>query len=255
MAYTPVAPVDPYPGSAYISNGQSAVWASPQKYVILSDDFCTSNIASTLGWGQAIANSGVVQINISTGFVDLDTHPGQILLSTGTASASGSALVRLSASGNDRGPFVVGGGSISTTWDVYLGALSDGTDTYTIYCGLTSGSDFNEPNDGLYFVYSHGINSGNWQVKTAQSGSRTTGDSSTAVTANTWYRLRVDINAAGTEANFYVNDVLLTNGTIATTIPTARFGASVQIVKSVGTASRSIAVDLFTFYKELTISR
>ncbi len=243
------------PGVRLTSNGTLPIWGGPQKYVILTDDFCTSAISSSLGWGNSIANTGVVSVNVGAGFTDLSTHPGQVLLSTGTVSAAGAALVRLSASGNDRGPFTAGGGTITAVWDVYIGALSNGTDTYTIYAGLTSGADFVEPNDGYYFIYSDAINSGNWQVKTAANGSRTTGNSSTAVTANTWYRLKIIVNAANTSVGFYVNDVLLANGTITATMPTQRFGAAVDIVKSVGTAARTVSVDLFTFYQELTTSR
>jgi hypothetical protein len=247
--------IDSSPGSRLISNGTIPVWGGPQKYVLLVDDFCTSAAASSLGWGQALANTGVVSVNVGAGFNDLATHPGQILLSTGTVSAAGAAILRLAASGNDRGPFTIGGGAITAVWDIRTGALSDGTDTYTLYSGLTSGSDFSEPNDGFYFMYSHGLNSGNWVVKSAQNGSRTTGNSSTAVAANTWYRLKIVINAAGTSVSFYVDDVLLTNGTIAATMPSQRFGAATSIVKSVGTAARFVALDMFTFYQELTTAR
>ena len=243
------------PGSPLISNGSLPIWGDLQKYVNLSDDFCTSGAASTLGWGNAIANSGVVSVNVGAGFTDLSTHPGQILLSTGAVAANGAALLRLAASGNDRGPFTAGGGAITAVWDIYVGTLSDGTDTYTLYAGLTSGADFVEPNDGYYFLYTHGTNSGNWVVKTAAAGSRTTGNSTTAVAANTWYRLKIIVNAANTSVSFYVNDALLTNGTLAATMPTQRFGAAVSIVKSVGTAARTVSCDLFTYYQELTSTR
>lgn len=247
--------IETSPGTSLITNGTSPVYGNRQKYILLADDFCTSATASLLGWGNAVASSGAVSTNVGAGFTNLSTHPGQILLSTGSASASGSALLRLSASGNDRGPFTAGGGAITATWDIYISTLSDGTDTYTIYAGLTSGSDFSEPNDGYYFVYSHGVNSGNWQVKTAAAGSRTTGNSTTAVTGSTWYRLKIIVDAGNSSVSFYVDDVLLTNGTISATMPTQRFGASVAIIKSVGTAARTVALDLFTFYQELTTSR
>ena len=257
MSYIPTTllPVDSSPGTSFISNGSIGVWGNSQKYLFLVDDFCTSAAASNLGWGNAVANSGAVSVNVGSGFTDLSTHPGQILLSTGAVSASGAALIRLAASGNDRGPFTAGSGAITAVWDIYVSTLSDGTDTYTLYAGLTSGADFVEPNDGYYFIYSHGVNSGNWQVKTAAGGSRTTGNSTTAVTANTWYRLKIIVNAANSSVSFYVNDVLLTNGTLTATMPTQRFGAAVDIVKSVGTAARTTSVDLFTFYQELTTTR
>lgn len=118
------------------------------------------------------------------------------------------------------------------------------------YLGLVEGDlDVAEPSDGLYFITEIGANSGNWSAKTANAGSRTTINTAISPTT-TWQRMSIEINAAGTSANFYINDALLTGSPITTNFPTA--GLTVKLSCNSNTTAW---IDLFTMKLVLTNAR
>jgi hypothetical protein len=130
--------------------------------------------------------------------------------------------------------------------------LSTGTNRYILRTGFgdTSGAD---QVNGVYFEYSDNINTGQWVIKTASASSRTTTNSTIAVTAG-WHDLRVVVNAAGTSITFTVDGV--TAGTIVTNIPTAATTAFLALLYGAGTiAANTIQVDLFQYNQILTLSR
>ena len=112
--------------------------------------------------------------------------------------------------------------------------------------------------NGAYFEYTHGTNSGNWQIKTAAASSRTTANTTTAADTN-WHRFTIDINAGGTSVSFYIDGAEVANSPIATNIPTAGyFSDSFSIDKdggSTGTTSRDLYIDLSYIWCRLTSSR
>jgi hypothetical protein len=78
----------------------------------------------------------------------------------------------------------------------------------------------------------------------------------TVVTAGQWYKLAVEVNAAGTLVTYYIDDVSV--GTIATNIPTGvgrTFGPAVKIEKSAGTTARTFLIDYCQYFYHLTTSR
>lgn len=129
---------------------------------------------------------------------------------------------------------------------VKLSALSDGTDTYQFFAGFGDVAT-GESVDGAYFSYTHGTNSGKFEVVTSSNSVRTRTDSTITVVADTWYVLKIIVlSVAGTlTARFYINDVQR-GGDITTNIPntTARTtGYGTHIVKSAGTTNRFASVD------------
>ena len=122
-------------------------------------------------------------------------------------------------------------------------ALSDGTDTYTIRCGLLD-SISAEPTDGVYFRYVHSANSGKWLCVTRANGVETLVDSGVTVAVNTNYKLGVEVLGDATKAFFYINGIPVASQTL--TIPTGAgretsFGGF--ILKSAGTTSREFYTD------------
>lgn len=131
-----------------------------------------------------------------------------------------------------------------------LSALSDGTDTYQIFSGFLD-SATGESTDGAYFSYTHSLNSGKFELVTAQGGTRTRTDSTITVAATTWYKLRVQVlSVSGTlTARFFINGTQV-GGDITANLPNATskvFGYGTHIIKSVGTTNRFISID----YKEV----
>ena len=126
---------------------------------------------------------------------------------------------------------------------VRMPILSTSLETYFVDCGITTNrtGGFSAPVDGVYFSYSHGLNSGKWLCCCMNNSTLTSADSGITVAANTWYRL--DIKIGTTTALFYIDKVLVATvagipiGTSRTT------GKSALIRKSVGTASMSVIVD------------
>ena len=155
---------------------------------------------------------------------------------TGT-TATGRAAIATSTSA-----ILLGGGEVVFEAAINIPTLSDGTDTYIARFGLQDNAAA-ESTDGVYFEYDSGT-SANWRIVTANSTTRTKTTTSTAVAAATWMRLKIVINAAGTLATFYINDVSI--GTISTNIPTGAgrsTGVIMNIVKSLGSNNRTIRVD------------
>lgn len=156
--------------------------------------------------------------------------------------------------------FAFGGGAWYLEGDIKTTSiLSNATDTYQIIYGFADTNSAANQVDGVFFLYdSEGIStgsavSGNWQLVTSANSIRTFTTSSVAVAINTWYRLRIEINAAGTSASFYINDTLA--GTITTNIPTGSSrvtGYLCMIIKSAGTNSRSMDHDWSYGYNTFT---
>jgi hypothetical protein len=123
-------------------------------------------------------------------------------------------------------------------------ALSTSAQRYTVRAGFqenTTGDGL----DGCFFKYSDNVNSGKWQgLCEGSNPSISLCDTGTTVAVNTWYRLTVVVNAAGTSADFRINGV--STCTITTNIPTVStkptsFGVSME--KTIGTTNREIQLD------------
>jgi hypothetical protein len=162
-------------------------------------------------------------------------HPGVAEVATGTANTG-----RRFVGSSQVDELVFGTRSHTFSTAVTVATLSDATDTYTVFAGfidLLTGT----PTNGAYFRYSHGINGGDWQCVTANASTETTTDSNVAVTASTWNRLDIEVNAGGTAVVFKVD-----GNTVAThnnNIPTAAVGVGCNIRKTVGTTSRTFQMD------------
>jgi hypothetical protein len=129
--------------------------------------------------------------------------------------------------------------------------LSTATDRFRIISGFGSSTGAASESDGVLFTYDEGgsangtVASANWQCVTASNSVRTLTTTSTAVTTGSWIKLRIEVNAAGTSAAFYVNGTLVATHT--TNIPlgsASRFVLVKQgIFKTIGINNRIMWVD------------
>ena len=234
-------------GSTLISDGTTAEWFHPRTHVSMYEEFLGSENAAdyaAYGWGRYVSGG---QVAFTAGEAG---RPGIIGVETGTTTSGYAHMVFRPAS-----QFLFGGGRIVTEWSVKLPALSDASNTYTVYVGFEDSSAGSGPVDGAHFEYTHGVNSGAWQVKTTSNSTATT--TSTASTVDTsWHRYAVEINAAASSVTFYIDGTSVATHT--TNIPTGAgretsFGF--LIVKSAGTTTRYINVDYMSLYQKLTTSR
>lgn len=148
---------------------------------------------------------------------------------------------------------LLGGGTITLNFIIKVATLSTASPRYILRVGFGDTSNADQAN-GLYFEYSDNINSGNWVYKSSKASSRTTSNSSTAVTS-AYHNLQISVNAAGTSASFSVDGVSLGTA-ISTNIPVLAITPFVDIVQSAGTvADNSIIIDLFYMNQILTTAR
>jgi hypothetical protein len=162
------------------------------------------------------------------------TKVGLAILSSGTST--GEKAIRRAAPN-----YRVGAKKIEIKFSLTLGNLSDGTDTYTAYCGI-----FQNLINGAFFRYTHSVNGGRWEAVTIEASTETANDTGVTATASTtdFQLLEIDINAAGTSVVFKINGS--TVATHTTNIPTSTtINPTVWIDKTAGTTNRDILIDYF----------
>ena len=190
---------------------------------------------------------------------------GSIAQKAAEAGAQGILSVDTGASsttarGVNRGgeSMLFGNGRIVLEWRVRINTLSTSGEKFVVRVGIHDGTSSTVPRDGAWFECDESVNSGQWQIKTANNQTApptncTTANTAVAPVAATWQKLRIEINAGGTSIEFFINGT--TAGTITTDIPTGTgrgTAAAILIVKSVGTTGRSVDADYALIYQKLT---
>lgn len=212
-----------------------------RSYTGYFEDFNASNQA----WQRFLySNSGgSVSWTDSTAGVPNAAHPG-IWKYTSTAATDWHSFIPGSSSYNT---WALGGGVTTMEAMVYLSALSNGTDTYTIRIGL---NNTNQPYLGSYALsatYTSGANSGQWQLLAVNNNTTTTSSSTVAMAATTWTRVTIVVNAAGTLATLYINGVSAC--TVSTNLPNNSYLASLvphmSFQRNAGTTSVYVIWDYF----------
>ena len=151
---------------------------------------------------------------------------------------------------------VTGKGRLRFSTRFAIEQLSSGTQTFTSYTGFIDNNAAGDQNNGAYFKYTDGVNSGKWQCVTANGGVRTAADS--GITADTnYHQFTVEINDAGTSVTFYIDGTLVQ--TITTNIPNGvvanAFGYGWKIEKSVGTTQVNQSIDWYYYEFERSSAR
>lgn len=188
----------------------------------------TSNAGGGAGQGFTFVTTGLGAGQAGIGSLDL-----------GTGSTARSTIHRGGIS-----VFFGGGVHVYETY-VYIPVLSTVTDEYIFYTGFGDTNGSGDMSDGVYFKYDR-LTSVNWQMCTANggAGNRTATASAVAVAAATWIKLRIEVNAAGTRVDYFINDTNV--GNVSTNIPTTVARVSAPLMKaekSAGTTATSILVD------------
>ena len=181
-------------------------------------------------------------------------HRGVWNMSRGTTGATDRAWVQTGASAIRFGDGEVRIGFLLRTG----GSLSDGTNRYRFVLGFTDNIPLASINEGVFFLYQDNINGGAWQARKRIGGVETTDaadDNGGAIVlaATTWYKVEIVVNAAGTVADLYVNDVKKTTFSgLPTTMPLR--GAAV-IEGVLGGNSRSMYLDAYHLDMEISAAR
>jgi hypothetical protein len=220
------------------------------KYSFVYDDFT----AGTVG------ESGFVSSNNAGGsatayiYTDSPGHRGQIRMTPGTTSSGGnSVLGRRGAIGDNVLTF--GAAEIEIEWIACVATLSSSTNDYTVRLGCmdTSGGD---PTDGVFFRYNHAVNSGQWECVSREGGTESVQQSSVAVTAGEFYRLKFLVAADASRVDFWIDSVHI--GAVTTNIPNGTAwcweGATITS-NNVNAAAQYLFVDAFSMFANYTTIR
>lgn len=202
--------------------------------------------SSVVPWSSLTSGTGTSVTFTQSG---ADDNPGLLTFSTGTTAAGRAGV----GSGNTDA-FVFGTRPhVFSTAVLVVSNLSTATERYSIEAGFMDNLG-GAPTNAAYFSYTDNVNGGRW-LCTCQTGLGSTSVDSgvTAVTTATWYRLEIEVNAAGTSVVFKINGTQVAN--IGTDIPTTtsnRIGIAVQQRKSVGTTARTSRCDYLLHYSEVS---
>lgn len=200
-----------------------------------------------------------VDINVANGsVVNTDPRSGQAALHPGMwrfrldDNATARAVMQESSANATR-PLQFGGGTWVFETLVNFETLSTASDEYVAMWGFADARANDAISDGVYFEYDR-TNSVNFIGVTEASGTRTEVDSMVAVstTASTWVTLRIEINAAASSVEFFVNGTSV--GTSTTNIPSSvDMNYFVRVIKSASTGAQNIFyMDYFYLRNELT---
>lgn len=177
-------------------------------------------------------------------------HPGVWDIATGGGSTDWASITL--------GDFAVGahillGGGIWALESVlYLPNLSDVSQEYDLRFGFGDLQGGDHAN-GVYFEYDRN-NRTNWSRCAANASTYTRSDTGVAVAATSWTKLRLEINAAASSAEYFINGTSV--GTVTTNIPTTnRVYPILHFVKSAGGTTRRVYVDCLDVHHVLTTAR
>jgi len=203
---------------------------------------------SASGTGALSEVDGGVALAYSGG----NDYVGLHILNTGTTATGKAAL----GSFNCYDKLKLGGKQVIFEARVRFEALSDATNTYTGYFGITdlaitastnaTGTiAAGAPTNGVYFTYTHGTNSGKWVATNRSAGTSTSINSNVTVVANQFYKVKAAINVGGTQIDYYIDGTLI--GSTATNIPTAAMKMVLKLEKTAGTTARTCSTDYVGF--------
>jgi hypothetical protein len=214
------------------------------------EDFIGWNITSGVGiWTPYVSGTAAFAHDIAS----TSLRPGIISLSTGTTTTG---FVYIVAGQWTTCPLYLGAGVYTAEMDIYLPALSTAAETYVIRLGFGYyyTGDFAH---GAYFEYTDvggGTPTPNWYKCTASNSTRTKTDTTIAVVAGAWMRLKVVINAAATSVEYFINGTSV--GILTTNIPTGAVSSFIMdINKIAGTTARAIWTDWAWAHFDLATSR
>lgn len=240
------------PGSHMIYDGSNLVAYNPAKHIFLFDDFICNSSTGAIGWNFLGINSAAL-VNLSL----TETIYSGVCEPRISSSAGSAYVMRLGQTSTSDNPLLLANQTVYCHFILKMTGLSDATDTFKTRIGLFNGGSNTDPQtDGVYFEYTHGTNSGNWQMICMNNTTGTTANSSTAADTN-FHKFAIKINSTATSASFYIDGSELANSPITTNLPTTNkiyFG--IQTIRTAGTSNNKfIRFDQFYAFINLNSAR
>lgn len=194
--------------------GSDAELPNPKARIIIFDDF--------VGYAGAIGNAG------SSGVLNTSLH-SIVKGANGTyskvADTNNIGILRYTSSSNTTpnnylymNSFILGEGELSVEYHFNISALA-GSKDYVMAIGLVDAITAAAITNGVYFLYNRSVYAHTIQCVCMAGGFADVQSSAIDITAATWHKYKIVVNAAGTEAKFYMNGVLVQ--TMTNNIPLA----------------------------------
>jgi hypothetical protein len=202
--------------SQIIKNGSGGVTPSNSFPNTSENSFYEDFLANTSGGafsGVAISNVGLIN--------GTATNPGILQFTSGTGGNNSLFFNEQSNVIDSPSSIVFGQNSIYLNWIIRLETLSNPTDDYTFYCGwgdYLSLSQGMTPVDGVFFTYTDGVNSGDFQVNSISSTTSNSTVFNTLIPMTTNF-IKYGIALINGVATFYINGTLISSSSINTNIP------------------------------------
>lgn len=225
-----------------LAAGYNQPWFRNRRYTFFSDFISTigtaaggSDIISTNSTGST--NNVVTDNNVRVGLVRSTTGAS----ATGrTSPSSASNALRF------------GGGVWTYEVELNVTTLSTVAQRYQLVVGFFDVQTAVNQVDGAYFLYDEGgvstssVASANWQTACVANSVRTGSifQTSNAVAAATWVNLKIIVNSAASQVDFYINGVLVRSET--QNIPSGagrELGFGWLLIKSIGTTASTVDFD------------
>lgn len=205
-------------------------------------------------------------INTSGGSISTTTFIGGRTLSTTGASTYSTGTTTSGFAyhlSNTIAQLFFGGGQMNFETLVSMDTFPTSSENYRTIHGWTSGSGSSNELNGVFFTFdwmatANGTSGGgNWICISVKNGVRTLTTTSVSVNASQFNKLRIEVNASGTSALFYIDGVL--RATHTTNIPAYALSQFVfaknGINKTLGTTARAMYCDYLGFENILTTPR
>lgn len=232
-------------GSSWVTLANGLI--DPKNGWELTDHMLANAVA---GWYREFTGGSASFNQVQT----VSTNPGVRTANYGNANNS-----RISVSLGDGSGFgtalVFGGGPVSVEYLVRVDSLSTSTDRFTLLCGFSDQNFGYSSSFGSHLGvhYRDDNNGGKWEFASRNSSTTVIDSGITVVQSTTTlnYKIRIDMNAAGTSATAYINGTSI--GTITTNLPTAYIAPFCGGQKVAGTTSKAYwSVDYATAKQTLT---
>jgi hypothetical protein len=214
---------------------QKVTFAPSNKGINFRDEFNTGTTTTgQTAWTSTATGAGAGVTSVGTLFGRRSVYQ----ISTGTTNTG---RISFAKSGNG----VIFGNGIMFCYEtqIYIPTLSTPLERYLWTCGYGDNIVLGDHLDGVYFEYDESIGT-TWRLKTASNGTRTTTTTLVTVVAGSWIKLRAEVNRAGSEVLFFINDAFV--GNIISNIPNT-VGRNTDLLykinKTVGNTARTVLLD------------
>jgi len=208
------------------------------------DDFLNTTTSSTGGTGSATSfSTGAAQGSPGVVRATIDAVADLCRVLPASQATSTTAMI-------------VGGDPCMFEGRVRTATAQDGSNMWSDRLGLGDATTTADATNGVYLESDRNTYGDNdYRLCAADGGVRTKTTTGVAPTAGSFQRWKIEVNAAGTSVQAYLNDSAI--GTAVTAhIPTGPTGAYwSQLVKTVGSTARVFDLDYFESYQIFSAPR